>query len=96
VGMTRPEVAPTIGPARPINEGHRRLEFVEVGGGAAASAGGAAASAGGAAASAGGAISDAPTTDAEPALRPLAPRSPVTPLSSGGEPGWSLWGDLDR
>jgi hypothetical protein len=59
--MTRPDVAPTIGPARPITEGHRHLEFVEVRVGAATSA-------------AGAAISDVPTvTDAEPAMSPLSP-----------------------
>jgi hypothetical protein len=63
-GMTRPEMAPTIGPARPITEGHRHLEFIEVRAGVATGA-------------AGAPISDVPAvTDAEPALPPVSPVSP--------------------
>jgi hypothetical protein len=78
-GATRPDAAPTIGPAQPITEGHRHVEFIEVRGGAAGVAAAGAASA---------VMADiAEATDEEPAS---------TPVFAPEQPGWSLWGDLDR
>jgi hypothetical protein len=85
-GATRTETAPTIGPARPIAEVHRHVEFIEVRGGAASGA-----TAGAAAGAATTLLADVAEA-AEAADEQPASTTPYPP----DEPGWSLWGELDR
>jgi hypothetical protein len=82
-GATQPDTPPTIGPARPIPEGPRHVEFIEVGGSA---AGGGAGSA--AAGSASAVIAEVADASGE--------ERPATPVFPPDQPGWSLWGELDR
>jgi hypothetical protein len=79
-GASRPDGAPSIGPARPTAGRHRHLEFIEVS--ATSDVAAADLAAGDVAAT-----EVAATADGANAVQPsLTPR----------EPGWSLWGDLDR
>jgi hypothetical protein len=95
VGASRPDLAPTIGPARQTEDRRRHLEFIEVR--ATADVAGADLAAVDATATGMAATGVAATGVAatEVALASDGANA-VPPSLPPREQGWSLWGDLDR
>jgi hypothetical protein len=72
-----------IRPARPITVGHRHVEFIEVGAGAPGNA-------------PGGAAADATAVVIADVPEIAEEERASVPGFAPDQPGWSLWGDLDR